>query len=188
MKMRKIPKLRNIATSYLISLLLVVGIIYGSRISLHYKTYKNKTLFAGDCIPMALKNMNNEKFDYVGTLGANEGMTLIFLQSRRYLPYKNVVFIPDSLNRLNRTKDKNDYEIRSRYKLRKMFPSSKIIIPSSELLHECYEKYPHPRQASHLSEEGHIWLTRQKPFEKTGILEDIIEGREKGLNKKLVQD
>ena len=186
--MRKTPKLINIALSYLISLLLVVGTIYGSRISLHYKTYKNKTLFAGDCISMALKNMNNKKFDYTGTFGANEGMTLVFLQSRRYLPYKNVVFISNSLSRLSRTKDKDDYEAKIRYKLRKMFPFSKIIIPSSELLHECYKKYPHPRQGSHFSEEGHIWLTRQKPFEKTGILEDIIEGRKKGLNKKLVQD
>ena len=186
--MRKIPKPRNVIISYLIALLLVVGTLYGSRISLHYNTYKGKTLFAGDCISMALKNMNNEKFDFAGSVGANEATTLIFLQSRRYLPYKNVVFIANSLKRLDGAKDRDDYDMRFRYKLNKMFPFSKIIIPSSELLHECYKRYPHPRQESHLTEEGHIWLTKQKPFEKTGILEDIIEGKREGLNKKLVPD
>ena len=188
MKMRKIPKLRNIIISYLISLLLVVGTVYGSRILLYYNTYRDKTLFAGDCIPMVLKNMNNEKFDYAGIFGANEGTTLVLLQSRRYFPYKNIVFIADSLKRVNRTKDKGDYEIKIRYELAKMFPFSKIIIPSSGLLHECYERHSHPRKKNHLTEEGHIWLTRQKPFENTGILEDIVEGKKEGLNKKLVQD
>ncbi len=172
----KKSRLAKIALSYFVILPLLLVSVYGSKVSLYWNSYKEKTLFAGDCVPLIFSRMNKKGFDYAGRLEAREKKTYISLQSRRYLPYKNVVFIPSTLKRYNKEGD-DKYIEEHKLKLAKMFPFSRIIIPSNELLSKALEMYEHPMFNQHLSEEGHIWMTTQEPFKNSGILEDILEGK-----------